>query len=408
MSYYIDVIKSKIGSPAFNAIYVSLLGLINGIAVIFIITKLYDVSFQSDYYLATSLASWSVILDFGLSQTLLYISHDSAKRDRIKLGVLWYACAACIFGMLLFVSYFFFAGNISIQLFSYLALFLLNSVISMFVSYIRAYKGESFYWRFRALEFSAYSASIIIFLSFGMGMYAMIVSISISLILNVYVIAFNFNIPYAINYSSSFKNWISFIRPTQLKIGVEYISSLIGMKAVLPLVSNSMGMLEVGQLGLAITLFSIPLSMSMAVFSTKLNFLVKSYMSNDGGSWMKIFSRAIFTVFLFFLIGSLIILLLIKSNIMKVAGIDLDVRLPTYGNCVFIFISNAVMLLLVFFSSWLRISKKDTGWQFILVFSATQSIFFYFFENVGISLLFSLIFLIVFSLSSVFFMKKYW
>ncbi|QOH79863.1 hypothetical protein IHE26_00545 [Plesiomonas shigelloides] len=180
------------------------------------------------------------------------------------------------------------------------------------------------------------------------------------------------------------------------------------MKAVLPLVSNSMGMLEVGQLGLAITLFSIPLSMSMAVFSTKLNFLVKSYMSNDGGSWMKIFSRAIFTVFLFFLIGSLIILLLIKSNIMKVAGIDLDVRLPTYGNCVFIFISNAVMLLLVFFSSWLRISKKDTGWQFILVFSATQSIFFYFFENVGISLLFSLIFLIVFSLSSVFFMKKYW
>lgn len=382
------LIKKILLKPSILSVYVNILGLTSGITTILIITKYYNLLFQSEYYITTALVSWIILFDFGISQTLLYVSKKHKRKIENAVGCyLSYYISFCLLFIILYISY---NPEITLKSILYFLIFLLNSVLSIILSYIRGQGKEAYYWKIRSFEFTIYTLTLTLTLLYGLSIYSLVIAISLSSLINFISIIKIIDIN-KFKITLNPKPWLSTLANTQIRVAVEYVSFLIGLKIAIPFITSQLGAILTGKIALTLTLLSIPLSISIALHTTKISsFVFNNQEKNIKNKYVK-WSLFITT---FFIILNFLIFITI-DNISYINERIANIRIITA-----IMVGNLVSLILYLTSNWLRINNHDIGWKYILIFNVSQLTVFILSFDMVFSIYTSLFLLIAFIIIS--------
>ncbi|MDE9544019.1 hypothetical protein [Xenorhabdus bovienii] len=364
--------KSHILNSSILSLYVNVLGLASGIFTIIIITHSYSLSFQAEYYITTSLVSWALLFDFGISQALLY----KAKDNNIFKAIEFYLTCYIILGLLFLCAYCIYNNEIRISTTIYYILFLINCSISILLAYTRGLGKEFYYWKLRSFEFTIYTLTLTLTLLYGLSIYSLIISTSLSIIINLIGLSFLIDIK-KLRPSLNIKNWVKNLANTQIKVAIEYVSFLIGLKIAIPFIEERLGTEITGKIALTVTLLSIPLSLAIALHTTK----ISSFLSKRENI-KKLYVKWSIMITAFYTLFSVLMLISIKINL----ATSLNERIATIDIILAIVFGNFISLLLYLTSSWLRIRNKDIGWIYIIAFNFSQLITFIITANIKLSI----------------------
>ncbi|WP_387491258.1 hypothetical protein [Photorhabdus sp. RM96S] len=370
--------------------YVNILGLTSGITTILIITKYYNLLFQSEYYITTALVSWIILFDFGISQTLLYVSKKSKRKIENAIGC--YLSYYVAFGLLFIILYKSYNPETTWESILYFLIFLLNGALSIILSYIRGQGEEIYYWKARSFEFTIYTLTLTLTLLYGLSIYSLVIAISLSSLVNFISIIKIIDIK-TFKITLNPKPWLSTLANTQIRVAVEYVSFLIGLKIAIPFVKSQLGAILTGKIALTLTLLSIPLSISIALHTTKISSFV--FNNQEKNIKNKYIRWSLFITTFFTLLNFFIIILITMDNISYINERIANIKIITA-----IMLGNLVSLILYLISNWLRINNHDIGWKCILIFNISQLIVFTLSFNIVFSIYTSLFLLIAFIILS--------
>ncbi|WP_318510118.1 hypothetical protein [Photobacterium leiognathi] len=354
----------RISTP-FLILFTNVQGIFFGVVVSFLIATNYSIDVQGKYYLITSIVSWFLLCDFGLSQALLYLKKNEDVGDGVGFYLIIYLFFSFLF---LFINYYVNSSVINNESIFYFLFFILNTLLSLLLTFYRSKDNEHKFWLVRVSEYTLYNIVNIFFIYYGFGVLSLLIATIVSSLINLIFVC-KFRIFHDIGIS--FNKWKIELLPVQLKTAVDYFSTFVGIKPLLPLVANLMSISLVGRIGLSITLINILVSFIITCYLSFLN-KVKNYSDFK----KRIFKLSALSV-LFYAIFSMLILTFIYISELSIFN-----RLVDLKDLCLLFLNGGVVVTFNVISGFYRINGKDIMWKYIIIYNVLLCI------SVYISLLF--------------------
>lgn len=351
------MIKSFFKGSTFLILVANFQGVFFGLISALIISNIYPVEVQGVYYLVTSIVSWIILLDFGISHSLLYINIADAGNKILK-GVGFYISVYFVVGVV-FLLVAIEINDMDLIAFLYGFIFLLNSLLSILLHFFRAGGKELIYWRCRVFEFGVYNTLLVSFLLYGVSIRALLLSSIASFLINI-----SFIIKYRIykNIGFDYSSWRGLIFPVQAKVAIEYASAFIGLKPLLPIVAPFVSVGFVGKFGLSFALISVFVSLVTTMHLSVVNKLKKNNLN------------VYKLIHAFYISGVSFILLYICLVafcfvVIFVCNLNIRMRLVSPFELFFLATHGAVIIVLNVYSALSRFNKKDHGWKVITIYN---------------------------------------
>lgn len=323
-------------------------GLISGILVSYIIATNYSIDTQGYYYLLTSMVAWFIFCDLGISHTLLYLSNNKKIDEGVGFYIFIYYLLSISILLLIVTINREYLNNYG---FIFLISSLINTSCSIILHLYRSKNNEDAYWKLRIIEYTIYNIANVLLLFLGFGIESLVISTILSTCINIIYIIKTKIIK---NIGFSFDSWSKNISKTQFKCAIDYISSFIGVKPLIPLIAPLLTLEAIGKLGLSLTLVSILTSSLITIYLSYINKL-KANETEKYKEKIKIISLMIISIY----IASSIVILVIQSSI----PVNLAHRLLNYSDMIIILLYGLTTLGLNINSSYKRLFSIDNSWK---------------------------------------------
>lgn len=323
-------------------------GLISGILVSYIIATNYPIDIQGYYYLLTSMVAWFIFCDLGISHTLLYLSNNKKIDEGVGFYIfIYYVLSISILLLITIIN----REYLSSYGFIFLISSLINTSCSIILHLYRSRNNEDTYWKLRIIEYTIYNSINVTLLFIGYGIESLLISTILSTCINIIYIIRTKTIK---NIGFSFTSWALNISKTQFKCAIDYISSFIGVKPLIPLIAPLLTLEAIGKLGLSLTLISILTSSLITIYLSYINKL-KSHETKKQKEKIKLVSSLMIYIYIF----ASIIILAIQSSI----PINLAHRLLNFNDMIIILVYGLTILGLNITSSYKRLFGIDNSWK---------------------------------------------